>query len=56
MHTLEQRNEISAADDLHESMSKLEMHLSTQLMTAVANISDNNATKRSDRGGTDGDN
>lgn len=49
--TLENWNEVACADDLQESMGKLESHFSTQLMSAVATLSDSNATKRDGRGG-----
>ena len=55
MPTLERRNEIAAADDLQESMNKLETHLSTQLMKAVATLSASNATKRAGKGGVAGE-
>ena len=47
MPTVERRNEVSAAGDLQESMTKLKTHLLTQLMKAVATMSSSNATKRS---------
>ena len=44
--TLQQRNEVAAADDLTEAMDKLDSHMSTQLMKAVATLSVSTATKR----------
>lgn len=54
--TLEQKNDIPAADDLVEPMEKLDSHMSTQLMKAVATLSASNATKRAGRGGAAGEN
>ena len=54
MPTLKRHNEVAATDDPQESMSKLDTHLSTQLMKAVATMSASNATKRSGRGGAAG--
>lgn len=51
MPSLEQRNELPASDDLIEPMDKLETHMSTQLMKAVATLNASNATKRSGKGG-----
>ena len=50
MPTLERRYEVPAADDLQDSMAKLETHMSTQLMKAVATLAASNATKRSGGG------
>lgn len=47
MSSLEQRNDVAAADDLTEAMEKLDSHMTTQLMKAVATLSASNATKRS---------
>lgn len=44
--TLEAKGEVAASDDLVEPLEKLETHLSTQLMKAVATLSASNATKR----------
>ena len=55
MLTLERRNEMAAADDLQESMSKMETHLSTQLMKEVATLSASHATKRASKGGAAGE-
>jgi hypothetical protein len=46
MPALESRNEISATDDLDEAIEKLDGHMATQLMKAVATLSANNAVKR----------
>lgn len=43
---IERRNDVAAADDLHESMNKLKIHLSTALMKMVATLSANKLTKR----------
>ena len=51
MPSLEQRNDLSAAEDLVEQMEKLEAHMSSQLMKAVANLSARNATGRAGKGG-----
>lgn len=50
MPSLEQRNDVAAADDLSEPLEKLDSHMATQLMKAVANLSASNATKRAGRG------
>lgn len=50
MPSLERRNDVAAADDLQESMNKLDTHLNTQLMKAVATLAASNATKRSGNG------
>lgn len=52
MPTLEQRGEVTAADDLDASLEKLESHMATQLMKAVATLSASNATKRAGKGAT----
>ena len=54
--TLQQRNDVAAADDLTEAMEKLDSHMTTQLMKAVATLSASNATKRTGKGGSAGDN
>ena len=54
--TLQQRNEVAAADDLTEAMDKLDSHMTTQLMKAVATLSGSNATKRNGKGGPAEDN
>lgn len=51
MPALEQKNDTPAADDLTEALDKLESHMSTQLMKAVATLSASNATRRSGKGG-----
>lgn len=56
MPSLEQRNDIPAADDLVEPLEKLDVHLSTQLMKAVATLNASNATKRAGGGGAAGGN
>ena len=56
MRTLERRNEVAATDDLQECMSKLEAHLSTQLVKAITIMSSSNAIKRSRRGRAAGNN
>lgn len=52
MPTLEQRGEVPAADDLDESLEKLDNLMATQLMKAVATLSASNATKRAGKGAT----
>ena len=54
--TLQQRNEVAAADDLTEAMDKLDSHMTTQLMKAVATLNASNATKRTGKGGPAEDN
>ena len=56
LRTLQQRNEVAAADDLTEAMDKLDSHMTTQLMKAVATLSGSNATKRNGKGGPAEDN
>lgn len=51
MPSLEQRNDVVAADDLTGPMEKLDTHMTTQLMKAVATLSASNATKRAGKGG-----
>lgn len=51
MPSLEQWNDVAAADDLTEPMEKLDTHITTQLMKAVATLSAGNATKRAGKGG-----
>ena len=51
MPVLEGKNEISATDDLDATLDKLDTHMATQLMKAVASLSASNAVKR---GGSDG--
>lgn len=48
---LEQRNDVAAADDLTESLEKLDSHMATQLMKAVATLSASNATRRAGKSG-----
>lgn len=45
MPSLEQRNDIPAANDLVEPLEKLDVHMSTQLMKAVATLNASNTTK-----------
>ena len=47
MPTLQAKGDIPAADDLVEPLEKLESHMATQMMKAVATVSASNATKRS---------
>lgn len=54
--TLQQRNEVAAADDLNEAMDKLDSHMTTQLMKALGTLSASNATKWTWKGGAAGDN
>jgi len=56
MPSLEKRNDVPAADDLVGPLEKLDTHMSTQLMKAVATLSASNATKRAGKGGAAGDN
>lgn len=56
MPTLEQRNEVAPADDLTETMDKLDSHMTTQLMKAVATLSASNTTKKAGKGGAAGSN
>lgn len=55
MPSLEKRNEISAAEDMIEPLERLDSHMTTQLMKAVATLSASNATKKAGRGGAAGD-
>lgn len=54
MPTLEERGEVPAADGLNASLEKLDSHMATQLMKALATLSTSNATKRA-RKGANGD-
>jgi len=56
MPTLERRNEIAPADDLTETLDKLDGHMTTQLMKAVAALSASNTTKKAGKGGAAGSN
>ena len=47
---------MAAADDLTESMDKLDSHMNTYLMKAVASMSASNATKQTGKGGPAGNN
>ena len=51
---LQHRNEVAATDDLTEAMDKLDSHMTTQLIKAVATLSAINATKRTGKGGPAG--
>jgi hypothetical protein len=51
MPVLEGQNDIPATDDLEEVMEKLDTHVATQLMKAVAPLHATNAVKRSGDGG-----
>lgn len=53
---LEQRNDHPATDDLFELLKKLDTHMNTQLMKAIATLSASNATKRAGRGEAAGNN
>lgn len=44
--TLEHRTEMPASEDLDEPLEKMESHMSTQLMKAVATLAASNATKK----------
>ena len=46
---------MAVADDLQDSMSNFETHLSTQIMKTVATLSSSNATKRAGKGGAAGE-
>ena len=50
MPSLEQRNDVAAAEELSEPLKTLDGHIATQLMKAVATLSASNATKRAGRG------
>jgi hypothetical protein len=51
---LEGRNDVSAADDLDDTLEKLDMHMESQLMKAVASLSATNAVKRGSGDGAAG--
>lgn len=51
MPALEQRYDMAPADDLDEAVTKLETHMTTQLMKAVASLSATNAVKRTGKDG-----
>lgn len=55
--SLEQRYDVAAADDMVEPLEKLDAHMTSQLMKAVATLSASNATKRAGKkkGGAAGD-
>lgn len=48
---LERRTEVAFAADLEEPLERLDSHMATQLMKAVATLHASNATKRSKKGG-----
>lgn len=50
--SLEKKNDMVAADDLVESIDKLDSHMNSQLMKAVATLSASNATRRAGNGAT----
>ena len=50
MPSLEQRNDVDAADDLYEPLEKLDVHVETQLMKTVATLRVSKATRRAGRG------
>lgn len=50
---LEQRNDTTAADDIVEPLEKLDSHMATHLIRAVATLSASNATKRAGRAAGD---
>ena len=49
MPSLELHNDVTAADDLSKPLEKLDGHMATQLMKAVATLSASNAMKRAGR-------
>lgn len=51
MPALEQRNDVPATDDLEEAKEKLDSHLTTHLMKALATLSATNAMRRSGKKG-----
>lgn len=51
LQSLEQWTEIPVAHDLVKPLEKLDMHITTQLMKAIATLSASNKTKRAGRGG-----
>jgi hypothetical protein len=54
MPVLEGRNDVAAADDLDDTLEKLDSHMATQLMKAVASLSATNAVKRGNGDGAAG--
>jgi hypothetical protein len=54
MPALEGRNDVSAADDLDDTLGKLDTHMASQLMKAVASLSATNAVKRGSGDGAAG--
>ena len=52
--TIQQRNEVAAAEDLTEAMEKLDSNMTTQLLKAVATMRASNETKRTGKGGPTG--
>jgi hypothetical protein len=51
---LEGRNNVAAADNLYDSHEKLDTHMASQLMRAVASLSATDAVKRGRGNGTAG--
>jgi hypothetical protein len=54
MYVLEGRNDFAAADNLDDALEKLDSHMATQLMKAVASLSNTNSLKRGGGDGTAG--
>jgi hypothetical protein len=54
MPALEGRNDVSAAEDLDDTLEKLDTHMASQMMKAVASISATNAVKRGSGDGAAG--
>jgi hypothetical protein len=54
MPALESRNDAAAADDLDDTLEKLDTHMESQLMKAVASLSATNAIKRASGDGAAG--
>jgi hypothetical protein len=54
MPVLEGRNDVAASDDLDDALDKLDSHMETQLMKAVASLSATNAVKRGSGDGAAG--
>lgn len=52
MSTLKERNELSTADDLVESMQQIDGYMATELMKVVAALSATNPTKRATQRGS----
>jgi hypothetical protein len=54
MPALEGRNDVPAAEDLADTLEKLDTHMASQLMKAVASLSATNAVKRGSGDGAAG--